>query len=187
MESGSQEVVEVNQQLSLFKDNPTPPQIRFIRKNGRIIPIVNKKKVYKSSDLVKDRLEDMKMEVKNAEASGKSHAALDDGSYRHFGGYSTFPEFYKSMKFRNKNDFYKVAAATSGKRSDDLVTQAIEDLKSGYESSFGRVPPNLQFRVMTKQTYDNNGVVFRKLNGKVVPLRFSKKSNNVEYDDEIPF
>lgn len=177
------------QQLSLFKDNQNAPQIRFIRKNGRIIPIVNKKKVAQAGRLVDDRLEEMKMEVKQASFAGKSHSIDSTGKFKHHGGFTTYPDFYRQMKFKNKSDFNKIVERGSGKKYNDLVEQSIDDLKTGYDSAWGRVPPNLQFRVATKQTYDNNGVVFRRIGGKIRPLRFSKKAvsfdNNL--NDHVPF
>lgn len=174
------------QQLSLIKDNPNAPQIRFIRKNGRVIPIVQKKKVTRAAPLVDERLEEMKIEVEHA-TKGERGVGYDENrnAVKNFSIRSTYPDFYREAKFRNKNEFFKTIEKREGQKFDALAGQAIDDLKGGYETSFGRVPPNLHFRVLTKQTFDNTNVVFRRINGRVVPIRNPKAE--FMKDDEIPF
>lgn len=158
-----------------FRDNPNPPQIRFIRKGGRIIPIVNRKKLTKSSSDVELRLVEMASEVREAQ-KGFRGANYDEstGLSKGFGVKSTYPKFYSQIKFKNKDHFNKVFLTESGNKYEQLVDHAIKDLKEGYESPSGFVPRNLRFRVATKQTFDNRKIVFRKIDGIVRPLRFGK-------------
>jgi hypothetical protein len=163
-----------------FKDNANAPQIRFVRINGRVIPIVNKQKVMKAAPLVESRIDEMTSQVQSAEA-GKRNVGKDENGnvVKNFGTQSTFPGFYGALGFRNKNDFYKTVMQRQSKKFDNLAEQAIDDLKGGYQTQDGRVPPNRDFRVLTKQTFDNRGVTFRNINGRVVPLR--------NKHDEVPF
>lgn len=170
-----------------YKQNPKQPQIRFIRKNGRIIPIVNRKKVSAASDNLEGRLGEMKGEVSGASSEGKSFKQGIDGSTSYSKGFSNYPEFYRQLKFRNKNDFFK-AFVGKGKKADDLVGQAHEDLSNGYESALsGRVPPDLNYKTETRQVFNNNGIVFRKIKGRVVPIKSSKKAKKNDYNNDVPF
>lgn len=164
-------------QQSFLKDNPTAPPIRFVRIKGRIVPIAGSRKVPKAGELIDDRLEEMRYEVKAAESSGRQYSASNN---RSFGGFTTYPDYYRKMKFKNKLDFETTLNKRAGKRFDDLVEQTIEDLKDGYSTSHGRIPPSMKFRVMTRQTFDNTNIVFRRINGRVRPMR-------IDANDEVPF
>lgn len=176
-----------------YKANESAPQIRFVRIRGRVIPIVNKKKSLKGADNINARLNEMKSEVTTASSEGMSFKKGSDGSVVYSKGFSNYPSFYRSLKFKNKSDFLKALEGRT-KKSDDLVEQAHEDLSKGYDSSFaGPVPSDLNYKVDTKQVFDNRSVVFRKLNGQVRPIKIKKTKetpmlkNLTEYDDEVPF
>lgn len=172
-----------------YKQNPNPPQIRFIRKNGRIIPIVNKKRVPAAGEHIQMRLGEMGNEVKKASSEGMSFKQHHDGSTKYSKAFSNYPDFYRQLKFKNKDDFKRAFEGKTSK-SDDLIKQAHEDISGGYESANGyRVPPDLTYKVQTRQVFNNNGVVFRKLNGRVVPLRIkASKPKKIEINhDDVPF
>lgn len=173
-------------QLDLFKDNSNAPRINFMKMNGRIIPIVNKHRVLKAAPLVEDRLNEMKTEVQHAQSAGRLFKETFHGTH-HVGAFSTYPEFYRSIKFKNKADFKKASETLSGRKGEALVEQAIDDLKGGYDSPAGRVPPNLGFRVLTKQTYDNTNVIFRRIHGKIRPIRVKTNRHSTVSADEVPF
>lgn len=165
-----------------YRDNMNPPSIRFIKKNGRVIPIVQGKKVKKASTLVESRLDEMTQEVQWAERGERGVGYNDDREVvSNFATKSTYPKFYSELGFKGKDHFYKTVMTRETKLFDRLADRAIDDLKDGYETPVGRVAPNREFRVATRQTFDNRGVVFRKVDGQVRPLRFKKKN------DEEPF
>lgn len=165
-----------------YRDNSNPPAVRFIKKNGRVIPIVQGKKVNKASGMIESRLDEMSQEVQMADRGERGVGYNDDREVvRNFSTKSTYPKFYSEIGFKNKDHFYKTVMTRETKLFDKLADQAIDDLKDGYDTSFGRVPPSRDFRVATRQTFDNRGVVFRKIDGQIRPLRFKKKN------DEVPF
>ncbi len=175
-----------------YKENSYKPNVRFIRVRGRVIPIVQGKKSHKAADNINARLGEMKAEVMASTSSGRSFSTKADGSTKNIAASSNYPDFYRSMKFRNKTDFMKALYGKSNK-SDDLVKEAHDNLSTGYETSYGgRVAPDLNYKVDTKQVYDNRGVVFRRFNGKVVPIRTKKVKEppmpkNLDNYDDVPF
>lgn len=169
-----------------YRDNPNAPQIRFIKRNGRVIPIINRVKKVLLAPVVEGRLLEMMSEVKHAQ-QGLRGVATDlehGGSVKNFATMSTYPKWYSQIGFKNKDHFLSVAHNEKSKKFDSLTEQAIRDLKSGYDSPYGRVPPDMKFRVATKQTYDNKGVIFRKIDGTVRPIRIQHKTIK---SSEVPF
>ena len=168
-----------------YKDNPNAPQIRFIRRNGRIIPIVGGKKKPSLTPLIEGRIKEMDTEIKVAEKGGKDVSySHDEGTYRSFKKISTFPSWYADIKAKNRGEFHKSIQKQSGATFDKVAHQAIEDLNTGYSTSFGRVPPSMEFRVKAKQTFDNKDVLFRRIDGQVRPLKIPVWKRK---DDKVPF
>lgn len=170
-----------------LKKNKKAKDITFVRKNGRIRLKMDGKDIG-GERMVTDRLKEMKSEIQSAEA-GHTVTTMKERSYgghdfKRYGVKSTFPKWFGQSGFSSKKDFLKVINSKKGKRYDRLVNRAIDDLSSGYDTSYGRVPPSDDFRVKTKQYYDNRGVVFRVIDGKVRPMRFGRGRRSY---DEVPF
>lgn len=167
--------------MERYRDNINAPKVKFIRVRGRVIPIFsgNSKgtKPRVAGRIVEDQLDAMEDSVKNAE-SGK-RVIQGYGTDTHVvGTKSTFPAFYSQIGFKNKGDF-KVVLEKSGVRHDRLIDAAVSDIKSG--ENYGMHLPNRskEFQVATRQIFDNKNVVFRKLNGKIIPLHI--KGGSREY------
>jgi len=167
--------------MESFRDNPNPPRVRFIRVHGRVIPIVNNKKSLLGSKMISDRLEEMRQEVQHAERGMRGVGYNEHGeAVKNFATRSTFPPWYSHHGFKNKEQFYKTIDNLKSRKRIGLEEQAVEDLSKGYMTSFGRVPPSLGFKVVTRQVYDNRGVTFSRIDGLVRPMHFKK-------DEEVPF
>lgn len=168
--------------LNENKVNPNPPKVTFRRIHGRVIPIINGKQPRGATNPLRQELATRELEVRQA-ARGMRGATLDEqGNYKGFGSKSTFPKFFGELGFNSKKQFLDVVGKKQGRKYDDLVDDSINSLLVGRSSTFGDIPPNERFRLATKQEYNNQGVVFRRMNGKVVPLR----PRHIE-DDEVPF
>jgi hypothetical protein len=171
-----------------YKENENAPRVRFIRKNGRIIPIVGEQKSMKGSEELQHRLNEMKQEVLTSSSAGRSFKETNRGMV-HSKGFTNYPSFYRNIKFRNKGDFLS-AYSGKGKKADILIQQAHEDLSGGYVSSMsGEAPPSMAYRVATKQSFDNRNVIFRRINGRIVPIRLKDKSSKKAstFNDDVPF
>lgn len=169
----------------LVKNKKAKP-ISFVKKNGRISLRMGDQKVG-GSNMVSERLAEMKEEIKGAEA-GRTVTTMKERSYgghdfKRYGIKSTFPKWFGESGFNSKKDFLKTINSKKGVRYDRLVNRAIDDLSRGYSTSFGRVPASEKFQVASRQKFDNRGVVFRVIDGKVRPMKFGGRS----YQDEIPF
>jgi hypothetical protein len=159
----------------MIVENKNPPSVRFIRKHGRIIPIVSGKKSYKAEKILKQNIDEMDMEVKIAEAGRRF--TRDDGSWGGHG--STFPQFFRDMGFKTKKQWNKAIEKQSGHDFDGILNAASD---------------RHNFKVATKQIFDNKLVMFRTINGKVRPIR-AKDENHYEFynwkpkkqSDEVPF
>lgn len=164
------------------KINPNPPKVTFRMIRGRVVPIINGKQPRGATRPLREELYMREMEVREA-AKGMRGASLDEqGNYKGFGTKSTFPPFFRELGFHSKKEFLKVVKKKQGRKYEDLVDDSIDSLLKGRESAqFGRIPPNERFRLATQQEFNNQGVVFRKMNGKVVPLR----PRHIE--EEVPF
>lgn len=168
--------------MDRYKDNTNPPTIKFRMESGRIRVYTDGKIARGAGKILRNELGDMGSEVKHSVASGRSIGYKDDGTVnRALGGYSSFPSYYKELKFKSRKDFAAVLERKKGKRFNDLAERAISNLSTGRDSSFGRIPANRKFRVKTRQSFDNKDVVFRRIRGKIVPMRFKKKL------EEAPF
>ncbi len=168
------------------KLNPNPPKVTFRRIRGRVVPIVDGKQPRGATRPLREELYLREMEVREAQR-GMRGATLDDqGNYKGFGTKSTFPPFFRELGFSSRKQFLDVVKKKQGRKYDQLVEDSIESLIKGRESEqFGRIPPNEKFRLATKQEFDNQGVIFRRIDGKIKPLRpkFIRPKNY----DEVPF
>ena len=171
------------------KVNPNPPKITFRMVRGRIIPIVGGKKVRGATKPLRQELSTRETEVRQADRGMRGVGYNDKReAVRNFGTKSTFPKFFGELGFKSKADFVKTIKSRKGVRYERLVNDSIDSLLHGRSSSFGRIPPDEKFRLATKQEYNNEGVVFRKINGRVVPMRPKhKQKKKAKYDDDVPF
>jgi len=158
--------------MSQYKDNKNAPNIRFVRINGHVVPMINGQHLPKAGKMVEKRIDEMTAEVQHAEA-GQRGVGFDEhrNAIRNFGTKSTFPKWYGDIKFKNKEDFYKTVMQRTSNKFDQVAQQAIGDLKEGHDSPHGRVPPDMDFRVATRQTFNNKGVSFKNIDGIVRPIR----------------
>jgi hypothetical protein len=168
------------------KLNPNPPKVTFRRIRGRVVPIINGKQPRGATRPLREELFLREMEVREA-AKGMRGAATDEyGNIKGFGTKSTFPPFFRELGFNSRKQFLEVVKKKQGRKYDQLVEDSIESLIKGRESEqFGRIPPNEKFRLATKQEFNNKGVIFRKINGKIIPLR--PKYMREKYNEEVPF
>jgi len=166
--------------------NKKAKDITFIKKNGRISLRMGSRKVG-GSNMVSGRLDEMKSEISSADAGHTITTMKDMGSkgtaFKRHGIKSTFPSWFGESGFNSKKDFLKVINSKKGKRYDRLIDRAIDDLSGGYSTSFGKVPASKEFQVKSRQKFDNKGVVFRVIKGKVRPIR----GGSQRFDDEVPF
>jgi hypothetical protein len=161
------------------KINPNPPKVTFRMVRGRIIPIVNGKQPKGATKPLRQELNTRIMEVKQAER-GMRGATIDDrGNFKGFGTKSSFPKFFGDLGFNSKKQFLNVVAKKKGKKYEELVDDSIDSLLHGRSSTFGDIPPDERFRLATKQEFNNTGVAFRMIDGKVRPMRFTHS--------EVPF
>lgn len=165
----------------IVKNKKAKP-ITFVRRKGRVSLKMGSKDVG-GERLLSQRIDEMKGEVKSAEAGSVVTTMKDFGpgsaEFKKHGVKSTFPKWFGKLGFNSKKDFMKVLNSKKGVRYDRLVKRAINDLSSGYSSSFGRVPASDEFKVKTRQVFDNRGITFRFIKGKVRPIRGGR--------EEVPF
>jgi hypothetical protein len=169
----------------LVKNKNAKP-ITFVKNKGRLSLRMGNKKVG-GAKMVNERLAEMKAEIKQAEAGRAVTTMKDTGpgspEFKRYGIKSTFPTWFRQEGYSSKKDFLKVINSRKGKRYERLVKRAIGDLSNGYSSSFGRVPANDDFLVKSRQRFNNKGVTFRYIDGKVRPMRFGGRPRL----EEAPF
>lgn len=170
--------------MERYRENPNPPQVRFIRKNGRIIPIFSGKRSgvqpRKAAELVGEQLDLMAIKVDTAEKGHRVH--LGYGTDHEVRGFkSSFPAFYSEIGFKNKEDF-RNALSKPGLKQERLLERAVSDLKKANDYRFGLPPERATaFKVATRQLYDNSGVIFRRKNGVIHPMRITKAPPHTTY------
>ena len=162
-----------------LKENPNPPQVTFRRIHGRIVPIVKGKRAPGATKILKQELDDRASEIAHAEAGYRGVGYHEGHAVKNFGTKSSFPSWYSDIGFKSKKDFVKTIKEKKGVKYERLVNDSISGLLHGRNSSFGYVPPSTSFRIATRQTFDNTHVVFRNIDGRVVPMRIKR--------EEIPF
>lgn len=138
-------------------ENKNAPNVRFIRVRGRIIPIVGGKKSYKAEKILKHNIDEMAMEVDIAEAGRRT--ANDQGERVTWK--STFPQHFHDLTFKTKKQYQGAMQKQSGKDFDLILNHAAD---------------RHNFKVATKQIFDNNLVLFRNIGGKVRPIRAKDKN-----------
>ena len=167
----------------MIKQNPNPPKVTFRMIRGRIIPIVNGKQPRGATKVLREEVNSMIGEVKHAEKGVRGVGYNEQGeAVKNYGTKSTFPKFFGELHFNSRKQFLDIVEKKKGARYEAFVDKSIDGLLHGRESSFGRIPPNEKFRQATKQEFNNKGVIFRKIEGKVIPLR-----PRYPRDEEVPF
>ena len=145
----------------MYKENKNAPEVRFIRKGGRIIPIVGGKPSRKAERVLNDNIVDMTSDVRTAEAGRRT--VNDQGERVSWG--SSFPKHFHEGGFKTKKQWLSAVEKRSGK-DFDVIQSLAADRKN--------------FKVATKQVFDNRLVMFRNINGKVRPIR-AKDENYYEF------
>jgi hypothetical protein len=127
----------------------------------------------------------MDMKVEMADAGKRIHSGYGiDHEVR--GIPSTYPKFYSELGFRSKQDF-RSTLDKPGAKQFRLFDRAIQDLKRGEDYGVGLPDRSTQFKVATRQIFDNYGVVFRRINGKVVPIHTKKQMEHPKATIEEPW
>ena len=67
-----------------------------------------------------------------------------------------------------------------GVKQDQLMSAAVKDIKSGKDYGLGLPNRSKQFQVATREIFDNTNVIFRKLNGRVVPMKIKGSNNKIK-------
>ena len=161
--------------MTRFKDNKNPPAVKFIRKNGRIIPIVAGKQSRKAEKILNENIQDMPADVQMTEAGRRT---VNDQGER-VTWKSTFPKHFHEGGFKTKKQWLSAVEKKSGK-DFDIITQLASERHN--------------FKVATNQIYDNKLVLFRNIQGKVRPIR-AKDENAYDFynwkpkkeSEEVPF
>lgn len=154
-------------------DNKKSGEIRFKKINGRIA-VFNEKKKVEGSNLLLSRVKEMETEIKFAE-KGESGIKATNTGFTRYSKKSTFPSWFSQAGFNSKADFSKVFKKKQGMRYERILKQANKDLSSGYKTTDGIVPENTDYLVKTRQKFDNKNVVFRRINGRIVPIKRTKQ------------
>lgn len=132
-----------------------------------------------------DELNNMKHEIVSSEKGSRSiHGYGKDQNVTVTK--STFPEYMKESGINSTKDFLKVLTQKKGVRFDRLKKKAIERLENGYKNKHGYDEPDIDFLVKTKQMHDNKDVIFRRVGGRVVPIKVTKR-NRYDLLDDAPF
>jgi hypothetical protein len=168
----------------------------FTRKQGKIVKIVKPrfvetgKKPDYSSRFAKNRIDSMidqmKYEIDQSEKSSSTLVFNKDGSAHRAYTKSTFPEFLRQTKINTRKDFMKVLASKKGVRYNRLKDEAVQRLNRGFQNDHGFDSPDMEFRTKTGQVWDNQDVVFRKIRGRIVPIRTRSRKKRKELE-EVPF
>lgn len=170
--------------------NKKSKELRIVKKRGRLVVFNGDKQVGGSRE-INERLRDMKVEVRTAEAGSTVTTYKDLGAkgmeYKRHGVKSTFPSWFSRLGFNSKQDFNKVIERKKGLRFNRLVKKAAKDLSMGYNTSHGRVPADKDFLVKSRQKFDNKNVFFRNIGGKVRPMRFGTGMRKPKYSNDVPF
>lgn len=133
-------------------------------------------------------LNQMKFEIESSEKSSSVLIKKENSyevSHRSFTA-STFPKFMREAGINSKKDFSKVLASKKGKRFNRLKVEAIDRLNNGFQNQHGFDDPSTEFKVKTGQVHDNKDVIFRRIRGRIVPMRI-KKSNRHDLMEDAPF
>jgi len=170
-----------------FVENKDKPNISFVVKNSRIRLLGNGKDIG-GEQILGQKLNEMLQQVKQSQAGHSVTTMKDFGAggavFKRHGIKSTFPQFFRDAGFKTKKEFVKAMKRKTGPAFKRIVSQAISDLQNGSETNFGNEPPNKDFLVKTKQLFDNRNIIFRTIDGKVVPIRTNMPH---QIEDKVPF
>ncbi len=100
---------------------------------------------------------------------------------------STFPNWYRTIGAGSSDEFAKASKRKKGIVYKRIKAQAIENLEKGYDDKqHGFDFPDMKFKVASKQVFDNKDIIFRRVRGRIIPMRIKKKDR---YDlmPEAPF
>lgn len=136
--------------------NQNAPKVRFVRINGRIIPIVSGKKSPKAEKALNRGIDEMTSEVSVAEAGRRT---VNDHGERVTWG-SSFPKYFGENGFRTKKQWMSAVEKKSGK-DYEVITKMAADTHA--------------FRIATKQIFDNHNVIFRNIDGRVRPIKLKSR------------
>jgi hypothetical protein len=130
---------------------------------------------------INQELGNMKWEIEKSE---KSSLSIVDN--RRIQTKSTFPDYMSKAGISSRKDFMAIINAKKGVRFERLKTTAIERLNHGYSNEHGYDTPNMEFRNKTGQVYDNKNVIFRRVRGRLIPMRV-KSSERYDLKEDAPF
>lgn len=134
--------------------------------------------------MINKELKAMAWEVKRSE-KGSSVLVSDEHdriTHRAFTK-STFPDYVQKSGAGSTKEFLKILSMKKGVRFDRLKTTAVDRLEKGYMNDHGFDEPNKNFLVASKQLHDNKNVVFRRVGGRIIPMRIPYEKRG----DLVPF
>jgi hypothetical protein len=134
--------------------------------------------------IISKELNNMAWEIKRSEA-GSSTLVKDEHdrvTHRAFTK-SSFPKYMSEAGINSTKDFLKVLSQKKGIRHDRLKNEAIKRLEQGYKNEHGFDVPSKEFLVASKQLYDNKNVIFRRVRGRIIPIRVPHDKRH----DLVPF
>jgi hypothetical protein len=167
----------------------------FRMKNGNIVTSykpryveTGKKADYSGSyakKAIDSTLQDMKREIADSTAGSRSQVGYGKDAIN-ISQKSDFPTYMRQAGISSKKDFMKVLSQKKGARKERLEKIAIQRLNEGYKNKHGYDEPDMKFRQKTGQVYDNKDIIFRRIRGRIVPIRVKKKDR---YDlmEDAPF
>lgn len=158
-----------------FVENKNAPSVRFVRIRGRIIPIVGGQKSAKAAKVLQNNIDEMNVQVEIAEAGRRF--TTQDGEW--LAQRSSFPKFFGKLGFKKKDEWLRAIKKGEGRDFDIIRDHAAAQTN---------------FKLATKQLYDNHNVLFRNIGGIVRPIR-AKSSDAYEFfnwkatkaKEELPF
>lgn len=136
---------------------------------------------------INQEINNMKWEISKSEKSSSSLINDEHGRVSHRAySESTFPDYMRKAGINSKNDFDSVIKSGKGIRFNRVKSEAINRINNGYQNKHGFDMPDLKFKVKTGQLHDNKDVIFRRVGGRIVPMRVPKQKR---YDlmEDAPF
>jgi predicted metal-dependent hydrolase len=167
----------------------------FKMKNGKVITgykpryvPTGKKPDYSSKyaqKMIAGELDNMRSEIEASQAGQRTITGVGT-EMKVTATKSTFPSYMRKAGISSKKDFMKVLSQKRGKRKERLKKIAINRLNEGYKNKHGYDMPDMKFKAKTGQVYDNKDIIFRRIKGRIVPLRIPKR-NRYDILEEAPF
>lgn len=134
---------------------------------------------------IESELEQMKYEINQSEKGSRSFTGYGT-SLKVVGTKSTFPEYMRASGIGSTKDFMKVISQKKGIRKERLKKIAISRLEQGYQNKHGFDMPDMKFKKKTGQVHDNKDIIFRRIGGRIVPIKVERK-NRYDLMEEAPF